>query len=100
LKNDYKCLMNQLQDSLNRLHDCCNKDGQDFEITDDNESATRSLNTEPFLIVTGVDEICAGRNAGFIEGDLIVIFGPINCENFTSNSDIAQIVSLHFRVII
>lgn len=90
LQNDFKHLMEQMEEELVKIHS--NKEGNvQVQLTSTNmRNNSQSEKHKPFLKVTQVDFGSPSYEAGFKLSDKIVQFGPFNISNTRNLSEIAE----------
>jgi len=90
LQNDFKNLMEQMEEELVKIHS--NKDvNVQVQLTSTNiRNNSHSEKHKPFLKVTQVDYGSPSFEAGFKLNDKIVQFGPFNISNTKNLNEIAE----------
>ncbi|XP_026669193.1 26S proteasome non-ATPase regulatory subunit 9 [Ceratina calcarata] len=91
LKNDYKGLMNKIEEGLHKVHALSGNQAES-SIPSTTNDIQDMVQLDPFLRVNLVSPNSPAEIAGIKVDDLILEFGSIDCRNFKSLKDIGTLV--------
>ncbi|XP_033227767.1 26S proteasome non-ATPase regulatory subunit 9 [Belonocnema kinseyi] len=94
LQNDYKAIMKKIEEGLHKVHGLSGISVHESSTAEAAPSAVQeSVYLEPFLRVNLVTPGSPAASAGIQVEDLILEFGSINYQNFSSLQDVGSLVA-------